>query len=179
MAILMLYNENEELSFDAIQRASGISSTVDLKRHLLSLCTRKAPVLIKDSKVKGITENDSFSFNKAYQSKQMHVRIPMIALKEVAGAEDSESPSAENGEKKTISAVVEKDRCILVEASIVRIMKTRKTMLHHELVAEVVRQVSGRFNPEPSFIKKRIETLLEREYLARDAEDGKRYIYLA
>ena len=48
-----------------------------------------------------------------------------------------------------------------------------------EPVAEVVRQVSGRFNPEPSFIKKRIETLLEREYLARDAEDGKRYIYLA
>ena len=140
MAILMLYNENEELSFDAIQRASGISSTVDLKRHLLSLCTRKAPVLIKDSKVKGITENDSFSFNKAYQSKQMHVRIPMIALKEVAGAEDSESLSADNGEKKTISAVVEKDRCILVEASIVRIMKTRKTMLHHELVAEVVRR---------------------------------------
>ena len=179
MAILMQYNRHDEFSFKAIQAATGISSTVDLKRHLLSLCTRKAPLLIKDSKVKGISENDSFSLNRAFQSKQMHVKIPMIALKEVSGPDGDGSPSAGDGAKRAISAVVEKDRCILVEASIVRIMKARKTMLHHELVAEVVRQVGGRFNPEPAFIKKRIETLLEREYLARDAEDGKRYVYLA
>jgi|MDTE01.2.fsa_nt_gb cullin 3 len=183
MAILMQFNRNDQLSFNAIHRATGIISIVDLKRHLLSLCTRKAPLLVKDSKVKGISETDSFAFNKAFQSKQSHVKIPMIALKEVTGADDNGSLN-DNGDGngsngQSISAAVEKDRAILVEASIVRIMKTRKTMMHNELLAEVVRQVSGRFTPEPAFIKKRIETLLEREYLARDAEDGKCYVYVA
>jgi cullin 3 len=58
-------------------------------------------------------------------------------------------------------------------------MKARKKINHNDLVAEVTRQLYYRFNPSPPFIKKRIESLIEREYLQRDPDDNKVYNYLA
>lgn len=45
---------------------------------------------------------------------------------------------------------------------------------HNILVTEVTEQLRGRFLPSPVIIKKRIEGLIEREYLARTPED--RYV---
>lgn len=182
MAILMLFNTADKLSLEEIQRRTNIRDAVDCKRHLLSLCTKKAPVLSKDSKGKGIQEGDNFSFNASFTSKAVHIRIPMVSLKEVTGNDDSPRKGAGgdgSGSGGGLPPTVEKDRCILIEASIVRIMKSRKSMMHHDLVAETVRQLSGRFTPEPPFIKKRIETLLEREYIARDKDDARMYTYVA
>ena len=56
-------------------------------------------------------------------------------------------------------------------------MKDRKHMKHNELVNEVTRQLASRFAPDPLAIKKRLEALIEREYLER-CEDRKSYNYL-
>ena len=40
-------------------------------------------------------------------------------------------------------------------------------------------QLKSRFLPSPVVIKKRIESLIEREYIARTAEDRKMYTYVA
>ncbi|KAK2573585.1 Cullin-3-B [Acropora cervicornis] len=66
-----------------------------------------------------------------------------------------------------------------IEAAIVRIMKARKKRPHTLLVAEVTEQLKARFMPSPQVIKKRIEGLIEREYLARTPEDRKVYVYVA
>lgn len=65
-----------------------------------------------------------------------------------------------------------------IDAAIVRTMKTRKTMHHAELVTQVAQQLTF-FKPLPKDIKKRIEDLITREYLERDATDGSQYKYLA
>ena len=50
---------------------------------------------------------------------------------------------------------------------------------HNELVAEVSKQLSSRFTPSPADVKKRIESLIDREYLERSDEDRRVYNYLA
>ena len=46
-----------------------------------------------------------------------------------------------------------------------------QTMEHNNLVAEVTKQTAARFVPNPNMIKKRIETLIEQEYLERAPDD--------
>lgn len=72
------------------------------------------------------------------------VKVPLVAKKEVNDEENS------NGE--VIPQAVEEDRRHMVEAAIVRIMKSRKTLSHNELIAEVTKQISMRFNPSPQVI---------------------------
>lgn len=73
---------------------------------------------------------------------------------------------------------VEEDRSIAIEAATVRIMKARKTLSHQQLLAEVLAQLAF-FRPDPKLIKKRIESLIDREYLERDPDNPNTYRYLA
>jgi cullin 1 len=57
-------------------------------------------------------------------------------------------------------------------------MKARKTLTHQQLVSEVISQFNI-FKPEPKLIKRRIEALIDREYLERDADTPNTYRYLA
>jgi cullin 3 len=54
-----------------------------------------------------------------------------------------------------------------IEACIVRIMKSRKTMQHSALVSEICQHLAPRFRPNPLIIKKRIESLIERDYVCK------------
>ena len=81
--------------------------------------------------------------------------------------------------RRTLSACAEHRSLLQIEAAIVRIMKARRVLDHNSVVAEVSRQLSSRFVPNPTVIKKRIESLIEREFLERDGTDRKLYKYLA
>lgn len=73
---------------------------------------------------------------------------------------------------------VEEDRTNAIEAAIVRIMKARKALAHQQLVAEVLTQLAF-FRPDPKLIKRKIESLIDRDYLERDPESNNTYRYLA
>lgn len=60
-----------------------------------------------------------------------------------------------------------------------RILKARRVLDHNSIIAEVTKQMSARFVPNPALIKKRIESLIEREFIERDPEDRKLYRYVA
>ena len=69
------------------------------------------------------------------------------------------------------------DRQYQVDAAIVRIMKSRKTLSHTLLVSELFGQL--KFPIKMSDLKKRIESLIDREYLERDTQNSNVLNYLA
>jgi cullin-4 len=64
-----------------------------------------------------------------------------------------------------------------MDAALVRIMKSRKSLTHQQLLTEVFSQL--RFSAKAADVKKRIESLIDREYLERDETDAALYRYLA
>ncbi|KAG7360505.1 cullin protein 3 [Nitzschia inconspicua] len=186
MCILLLFNDYDSLTLGQIRTKTHIPDS-ELRRHLISLCTPKHRILRKGSRGRGISSDDDiFTFNAEYTSKLKRVRIPLVKESSVSKGGDAASGPASAAASAAVSAVngsiplpVEEDRRHLVEAAIVRIMKARKSLGHNDLIAEVTRQLSVRFNPPPQFVKKRIESLIEREYLERTLDDHRVYNYVA
>ncbi|KAF2077580.1 hypothetical protein CYY_001121 [Polysphondylium violaceum] len=166
MVILLLFNDSPKLTFKEISDQTGIP-LVDLKRNLQALINPKNKILDRESTNKTIEDSDVFNFNTKFKSKLYRVKVMAVVQKETP------VEAQETREK------VEEDRKHQIEASIVRIMKARKTMDHSNLVSEVLKQLQSRFVPNPIIVKKRIESLIEREYLERSKQDRKIYNYLA
>ena len=107
-----------------------------------------------------------FTVNDSFSSKLYRVKIQAVTAK-----------GESEPERKETRNKVDEDRKHEIEAAIVRIMKARKRMSHATLVSEVTDQLKSRFLPSPTIIKKRIEGLIEREYLARTSDD--RFVLLS
>ena len=168
MCVLMLFNNADRLSYKEIEQATEIPAS-DLKRCLQSLaCARVKSVLRKEPIGRDIAEDDAFSVNDKFSSKLYKVRISTVAAQRESEPENQETRQR-----------VEEDRKPQIEAAIVRIMKSRRVLDHNNIVAEVIKQLQSRFLPNPVVIKKRIESLIEREFLERDKNDRKLYRYLA
>lgn len=159
MVVLLLFNTENILSWEEIKARTQIADQ-DLKRTLQSLACAKFKVLTKSSKGRDILPDDTFSFNEDFTSNMARIKIQALASKVET-----------DGERKNTQDKVDEERKHQIEASIVRIMKDRKVMEHNLLIAEVTKQLSARFMPNPVMIKKRIEALIDREYLERSADD--------
>jgi len=69
------------------------------------------------------------------------------------------------------------DRQYQIDAAVVRIMKTRRTLSHSLLLNELFTQL--KFPLKSSDLKKRIESLIDREYIERDSRSQDCYVYMA
>jgi cullin 3 len=168
MCVLMLFNNAERLSYKEIEQATEIPAA-DLKRCLQSMaCVKGKNVLRKEPMSKDIGEEDVFFVNDKFTSKFYKVKIGTVV------AQKESEP-----EKQETRQRVEEDRKPQIEAAIVRIMKSRRVLDHNNIITEVTKQLQSRFLANPTEIKKRIESLIERDFLERDSVDRKLYRYLA
>ena len=101
------------------------------------------------------------------------IRIPMASLEDIHS-----TTGAANSQSSALQAKVEQERSYTTDAAIVRIMKIRKQLSHNQLISEVLTQLSF-FKPVSKAIKKRIESLIEREFLQRDDNNPNLYKYMA
>eukprot|EP01113_Clastostelium_recurvatum_P018521 TRINITY_DN2182_c0_g1_i3.p1 TRINITY_DN2182_c0_g1~~TRINITY_DN2182_c0_g1_i3.p1 ORF type:complete len:747 (-),score=180.70 TRINITY_DN2182_c0_g1_i3:32-2041(-) len=163
-AILMLFNDGKQVEYQEIAELTGIE-TKELRNTLASLTLGKAKVLNKEPKTKDIGDEDVFTFNSKFSAKLFRIKINSVQMKETA-----------EEQTKTQEKVFE-DRQYQVDAAIVRIMKMRKTLTHNLLMSEIIGQI--KFQAKPADLKKRIESLIEREYLERDPNNPQLYTYLA
>ncbi|KAK2182303.1 hypothetical protein NP493_360g02053 [Ridgeia piscesae] len=169
MVILMLFNHKDKWTYEEVKTETDVPER-DLMRAIQSLALGKMTqrVLTKEPKTKEIEPDHTFMVNDQFTSKLFRVKIQTVAAK-----------GESEPERKETRSKVDEDRKHEIEAALVRIMKARKRMQHNILVAEVTEQLKSRFLPSPVVIKKRIEGLIEREYLARTPEDRKIYTYVA
>jgi len=164
-SILVLFNDAEELEIEALQKHTGLDFE-QMKAQLRSLVSGQFKVLNKKPK-EGYALNHVMSVNRDFFHPQRRIRIPNAVTKTT------------NVERGTSTQAVQEDRRHAIEANIVRVMKARKTLEHAKLVSEVSAHLFQYFKPDPRDIKRRIEDLIIREYLARDEQRSNVYHYLA
>lgn len=151
--VLNAFNfKSSYVMFDLIEY-TGIPGEM-LAKILHSLYNEKVKILLKNE--------NTFTINDKYVSKLRKVKIPMVSLEE----------------NKTNTNKLTEERSMLIDMALVRIMKTRKVLSFPNLLLEVQRQITF-FKADTPSIKKRIESLIEREYLERDENDSTTFKYLA
>ncbi|OAL01400.1 Cullin-domain-containing protein [Phaeosphaeriaceae sp. SRC1lsM3a] len=174
MVILLLFNDlpaDQHLTFDEIQAQTNIPRG-DLIRNLQSLAVApKTRILIKEPMSKDVKPSDRFSFNEGFFGKFVKIKVGVVS----SGNKVESDRERRETEKKN-----DDSRQFCIEAAVVRIMKQRKELSHQQLVSETLGQLAQQFKPEVNMIKKRIESLIEREYLERiDGAKVDSYRYLA
>lgn len=162
--VLLMFNEGEEFTLEEIKIATGIEDS-ELRRTLQSLACGKARVLTKIPKSKDVEDGDKFSCNDDFKHKLFRIKINQIQMKETVE------------EQASTTERVFQDRQYQIDAAIVRIMKMRKTLSHNLLMSEVYNQL--KFPVKPADLKKRIESLIDRDYMERDKENSNQYNYVA
>lgn len=136
----------------------------EASRTLQSLACARHKILTKHPKGREVNETDEFSFNASFKDDKFRLKINQIQQKE--------TPE----EAKETTKKVLLDRSSHLQLVIVRILKSRKTIKHQELVMEVVSTLKERFQVEPSEIKKAIDTLIDQEYMERSGRDVYSYL---
>jgi cullin 1 len=157
----------EKLTVAELQ--TGLSLDVEIvKRVVHSLACGKFKVLLKTGPggSKKVDSTDEFWPNRGFTSPKIRFSIPMASLDFA----------------NSIKSKAVEDRSFAIDACIVRTMKARKRMGHSALIAEVMQQLTT-FKPDSTTVKKRVEALIDREFLARHEDSGgswtREYDYLA
>lgn len=145
---------NNPIHYDTLLQDTGIEVNNYLDRVLDSLIRPK--LIIKNE------SDNTYRFNPSFTSQRNRVVIQCLPFVEVTVARET----------------IEIDRTHSIQATIVRLMKIRKTLSHNELVSNVMSELIH-FQPDIKTIRLNIEALIEKEYLERDQRDNTLYKYLA
>ncbi|ORX96529.1 Cullin 1a [Basidiobolus meristosporus CBS 931.73] len=162
MGIMLLFNNTDRLSYKEIQESTKLNDA-ELRRSLKPLIDANLFRLTESAKY----EEAIFEFNSGFTSKRTKIKISTFM--------HVDTPQETDATRRA----VEEDRKLYLQAAIVRIMKSRRTLSHTQLITEVIDQAKSRFAPSVSMIKKCIEQLLEKQYMDRSSDRPDTYLYVA
>jgi len=154
----------------------------------------KGKLLLRDGE-KSLGLDAKFTLNEEFTSKHQKLDLKRYMQQaNISADRNKKVPENKtlnaltgNGENSTVdealSKSIEDDRRIVLQASIVKLMKTAQKMTHTELIQATIEDVSHRFNPSISSIKKVIEILIDKQYIERTEQETetseKSYQYIA
>ncbi|PVF97543.1 hypothetical protein CPB86DRAFT_706780 [Serendipita vermifera] len=166
--VLLLFNERPTWTTQEIQDRISLN-TQDLTLTLQSLALGRKLVLkrVSDRLSKGVRPDDQFTINEDFTDPRVKIHINTI----------QQSDTLE--ETQQAVKVIDQYRDASLDAAIVRIMKAKKTLKSQQLIAETIDAVNKHFKPEVKAIKLRIDSLMEREFIARKDGSSDTFVYLA
>jgi len=169
--VLLQYNRQTSFTIQQLQENTQIS-VADLQQVLKTLlkirllfCDHTADT-DKDSEL-ALPLNAVCHLYQDYKNKKTRVNIN-VPLR-----------SAERREQEATHRSVDEERRYLIQAAIIRIMKTKKQLAHQELVGQVMEQLAARFKADSRTIKKCIDDLINRDYMKRCDHSTSSYQYVA
>ncbi|PIC45233.1 hypothetical protein B9Z55_005322 [Caenorhabditis nigoni] len=171
--ILLLFNKCETWTVAEIVECTKIPEVEVVKNLVALIGGRDRPKILKIADVESSAKKDlldsvktgKFVVNSGFVDKRCRIRITQVNIK---------TPVEE---KNDVEQEVNQDRQCNIDAAVVRIMKARKELPHATLINEVLQQL--KFPVKAADIKKRIEGLIERDYISRDPDDATIYRYVA
>jgi len=166
MIILLAFNHQDTLTLHELTLATGIKPDY-LAPQLELLVKMKILKTAKADTTGETTGNPTYSLNSKYSYKKIKVNINQPIKTEVAA------------ETNDLVKGAEEDRTFAIQATIVRIMKSRNVLNHSLLISETIQQCSKYFTPKVLSIKKNIDSLIEKEYLCRTEGKRDEYTYVA
>jgi hypothetical protein len=154
----------EPIFADSIAAATSLNDN-ELYKIIQSLVTTKL-FLPNPSD----SSNKSFLFNDNYANKLTSIKLSSALPKEATSSESQESQA-------TLKSI-EQDRICILNCTMVKIMKSKRTLSFANLVDETIRATLS-FKPDPATIKTVIDSLIEKEYIKRSDTDTSIFEYLA
>lgn len=157
----------------------------ELRRTLQSLACGKKKVLKKSPVGREVENGDVFRFNPDFEDPRAKVHINSIQAKVTVRYIFASSGTYlhliidQPEESKRTQTSIEGDRKHYLDAAIVRIMKARKEMTYEQLKTATIDAVKSHFVPQIDVIKKRIDSLVETDYLERSEHDKNTFKYMA
>ena len=158
--VLLEISDTHKISFKSLCEKLGLTSEY-LKPLVHSLYATKYKLITKSGLHNKITDDDEIQINEDFSNGSKNIKLPTPIIN-----------------IKKVETNLEENRAILIDSIIVRIMKTNKIMLHKNLCESVMLEIKL-FQATTNQIKKRIETLISKEYIERDSGDVTRYLYVA
>ena len=158
IAILLQFNGATTHTLDNLAKNTGINEPGQLVGILETLTRCK--LLLEDPIRKSYSLNLDFKFKK----NRFNINLPIKKEEKI--------------ESDTTYRSIEDDRKIVIQACLVRVMKNKGKLNHNTLLTEAITQLSTLFKPTFPMMKKCIEMLIDKEYLARVEGERDEYIYI-
>mmetsp|Transcript_16264 Transcript_16264/g.31787 ORF Transcript_16264/g.31787 Transcript_16264/m.31787 type:complete len:798 (-) Transcript_16264:267-2660(-) len=127
----------------------------------------EAKLIEKSPPGRRIAPTDKISANAGFRSSLHRIKVEQVETR------------ARLQDQKKVQDKVIADRGLVIDATVVRIMKIRKTLAHKDLMQETFKMIGSKFTCTTRDVKKQIDRLLNREYLERDENNPEVYNYKA
>jgi hypothetical protein len=128
-AILILFNEHDVLTYQELKDRCQIGDS-DLKEALLKLCNPKLKMISKEVNKPTFKPDEKLKLNDKFESN--NIRVNMVPVPSTAKMANEGAGGAMK--VSDVDAEVIKERGMIIDATCVRIMKSRKVENHNDLV---------------------------------------------